>query len=112
MPLTPDQVQAVYVAALNAVVGYLQPQPYDRRIVLIAVTGPAGSTLDIYRGYGIGPFKLSRVFPADARTYDTDRGDPPINIFAGEAATFAWTSGAVGAGQTASASVTSKWGVD
>lgn len=111
MPQTVDAVAATYVAAQSAVVGFLQPRPYDRRIVLAAVTGPTNSKLTIYRGYvATVNNAIATVFPADVRTYDSigDR-QAPMLIFAGEAAAFVWTGGAVAAGQTASAVVRSEW---
>jgi len=113
MPQTIDQVDAVWVAGDSAVIGRLQPQPYDRRVVLAAINGPRSSTLTVYRGYALNPaMRLSRVFPADSRTYDSTMDDAPMMIRAGEAATFAWTGGQSGTGQTASATVTSQWGRD
>lgn len=111
MPLTSDVVQAVYVAGSDAVVGHLNPQPYDRRIVAMAVQGPANSTLSIYRGYTIDASKLlMRVFPADSRTYDSNNDLAPVKIFAGEAATYAWSGGSADSGATATATVQSQWG--
>lgn len=111
MPLTPDVVQAEYVTASNAVVGRLNPQSYDRRIVAMAVEGPQNTTLSIYRGYQINAAALvMRVFPANSRTYDANTGQAPVTIFAGEAVTFAWSGGAAEAGATATCVVTSQWG--
>lgn len=111
MPQTTDQVDGVYVAARDAVVGRLQPQPYDRRIVLSAVTGPTRSTLTVYRGYvATDAGALTTVYPADARTYDSLTDSGPMVLYAGEAATFEWTGGNVAVGQTARAAVRSQWG--
>lgn len=111
MPQTPDTVQATYRAADGGVVGTLSPQSYDRSIVLMAIEGPANSTLTIYRGYIPAiTGRISRVYPADSRTYDTGTGDAPIKIRSGEAATFVWTGGAAIAGATASANIVSEWG--
>lgn len=113
MPLTPDVVRASWLASSSAVVGTLTPQSYDRRIVTIAVQGPSGSTLRIYRGYKIDPIYLvSSVYPADDRLYDSQMGSAPIKVHAGEAFTFAWTGGSSGVGVTATATLTSQWGRD
>jgi hypothetical protein len=110
MPRTQDLVQAAWNAALAAVVGYLPPSQVRRRILTIAVTGPANSTLRIYRGYVISAAGLiSAVYPADDRLYDSTQGDAPIVLAAGEPATFAWTAGATGIGQTGIAAVTAEW---
>lgn len=103
---TQDLVQASYVAASNAVVGFLQPQSYTRRFKIIAINGPAASTLRIYRGYGIGVAPINSVFPADVRTYDA-ASDGAV-VYAGEAATFAWTGGDTGVGQRATATLHSE----
>lgn len=104
-------VQAAWVAGLSAVVGNLPPIQLRRRIVTIAVQGPANSILRIYRGYTITVAGLvSNVYPGDDRLYDSTMGDAPIIVAAGEALTFAWTSGSSGVGQTGSATVTAEWG--
>jgi hypothetical protein len=103
-----DQVQAVYVAASNSVRGFLQPQSYGRKVQLMAVAGPPNSQLTIYRGY-VPNFAgtITNIFPADVRTYTVDAGSP-IDIRAGEPATFDWTNGAVAVGQTATCNVISE----
>jgi hypothetical protein len=111
MPLTVDVVQAAWNAAAVAVMGHLKPQSYDRRIVSMAIEGPAGSTLKIYTGHMIQVTELkSSVFPASSRLYDSELDQGPITIFAGQAATFAWTGGSSGPGVTAYAVVNSQWG--
>lgn len=106
---TVDLVQAVYVAASAAVIGTLQPRPYTRRIVLMAVKGPSNSRLRIYAGYQVNDaFLRTAVFPADDRTYDSVRYGAPLIVHAGEAWTFAWSGGSVASGQTATATVTSE----
>lgn len=106
---TVDLVQASWNAAAAAVQGTLQPQSYGRRVVLMAVQGPANSTLTIYRGYVPElTGRVSRVFPADSRTYDAQSEGAPIHIRPGEAATFQWTGGSAGAGQTASCNIVSE----
>lgn len=108
MSTTTDVLQGSWMPGENAVVGYLQPQSYTRRIKLMAINGPSNSRLDIYRGYQrIAAMALSSVFPADIRTYDAP-SEGVITVFAGEAATFAWTRGQAGAGQTASVTITSE----
>lgn len=108
---TVDAVMGVYNASLAAVVGYLEPKPFNRRIVLAAVTGPLNSTLTIYRGYiPTVNNSLSTVFPADVRTYDSLGNEAPMVIFAGEAAVFVWTGASVTASSTATATVRSNWG--
>lgn len=108
---TIDLVNGVWDAASNAVVGRLTPQPYDRRIVLAAVIGPANTTLTIFRGFAlINAYAISTVFPADNRTYDSIMDQAPMVIFGSEIATFAWTGGSAGSGQTATATVRSEWG--
>lgn len=113
MPQTPDVVTAAWDASRAAVVGTLRPQSYDRAIVLASITGPSNSTLTIYRGYVIhSAFAMTTVYPADVRTYDSDAGNvdrAPMKLHAGEAATFAWTGGASGAGQTATATIRSEY---
>jgi hypothetical protein len=110
MPQTVDPVAASWSVPAAAVIGWLRPQPYDRRIVLMAIRGPVGSTLDIYRGWLVQDHsRLTRVYPAQSRTYDAAVGAAPIVIYAGEAATFVWTGGQSGAGQTALATVTSEY---
>lgn len=105
---TTDVVSARWNASLSAVVGYIQPQSYTRRIKLMALNGPANSRLDIYRGYlPIAAMALSSVFPADVRTYDSTSGGV-IPIAAGEAVTFSWTRGASASSSTATAVVTSE----
>lgn len=98
-------VQAVYNAASGTVRGTLGQQPYGRRALLIAISGPARSTLTIYRG-GIPNFagQITNIKPADVRTYTVDQGSP-IDIRPGETAVFDWSAGATGAGQTATANV-------
>lgn len=109
--LTTDLVRGAWDATLAAVVGVLQPQPYRRRIVSIAIIGPSNSTLRIYRGYGLANTTLvSNVFPADDRLYDSLTDDAPLIIHAGEAVTFAWTGGASAVGETGIATVNSQWG--
>lgn len=111
MPQTTDAVSAVHVAAMAAVVGFLQPRPYDRVIVLAAITGPSNSKLTLYRGY-VPTINnaVTTVFPADVRTYDSIGAQAPMKIYAGEAVAFVWTGGATAAGQTGSAVVRSEWG--
>lgn len=107
--LTVDLVQASWVAAESAVIGYLQPRPYARRIVLMAVRGPSNSRLRIYAGYRqIDAHLRTNVFPADDRTYDSVTDGAPMTVQAGEAWTFAWTGGNSGTGQTATVTVTSE----
>jgi hypothetical protein len=109
--LTTDLVNGAWSPALSAVVGYLQPIQLDRRILTMAVIGPANSILRIYRGYVLTAAGLiSSVFPADDRLYDSTMGDAPILLRAGEAATFAWTAGASASGQVGVVTVTSQWG--
>lgn len=108
--LTTAIVQAAWSAALAAVVGYLHPIAQQRRIITIAVQGPANSILRIYRGYTPTPVGLvSSVYPADDRLYDSTMGDAPITVAAGEALAFLWTSGASGVGQTGVATVSAQW---
>lgn len=102
-----DIVSARWDAGLQAVAGVIQPQSYGRAITSMALQGPTNSTLKIYRGYGPIPAMLhSSVFPADIRTWDSSSGS--IRIAAGEPALFAWTGGASGPGETATATVTSE----
>lgn len=113
MPLTPDTVRASWDASLSAVVGFLIPQSYDRKIVTITLQGPANSILRIYRGYKINSvYLINSVFPADDRFYDSVTDQAPMRIYAGEAATFAWTGGSSGVGVTATATISSQWGRD
>jgi hypothetical protein len=101
-------VSGTWSASAAAVIGTVQPQSYDREVKLIAITGPTSSTLRIYRGYAqIQAMSMTSVFPADFRTYDAST-QGAITIRAGEAATFAWTGGASGAGQTATAVIESE----
>lgn len=107
--LTVDLVQASWSASESAVVGYLQPKPYTRTIVLMAVRGPTNSRLRIYAGYRqLDAHLRTNVFPADDRTYDSVTSAAPMTVPAGEAWTFAWTAGNSGAGQTAVVTVTSE----
>lgn len=113
MPRDVATVNAVWSAGQSAVVGTIEPAAYDRRLVLAAITGPANSVLTVYRGRVLTPsYMLTRVFPADSRTYDSTMGDAPILVAAGEACTWAWTDGASGVGVTATASITFQWGRD
>jgi hypothetical protein len=106
---TVDLVQATWNAARGAVEGSLQPQSYGRRIVLMAIQGPGRSTLTGYQGYiPEAAGRLFRVFPADSRTYDANELGGPIKIRPGEAATFQWTGGNSGVGQTASCNIVSE----
>ena len=102
-------VQATYQAATNTIVGFLQPHTHQRRIKLMAVNGPSGSTLKIYRGYNAGGHgtPINTVFPAFARTYDADREGSPMDIWPGQALTFVWSGGTTAAGGTGTATVTS-----
>lgn len=110
MPLTQDAVQAVWVPAAGTVRGFLGVQSYKRRVVLIAIQGPAGSTLTIYEGHvPTLQGRRLRVYPATDRTYDSTMGDAPFNIPAGSACCFEWTGGAVALGATGNAAVTSEW---
>lgn len=103
-------VNARFDAATTTVVGTVQPQSYDRRVKLLAVNGPQASTLKIYRGYvQTLAMLMTAVFPADVRTYDASALGA-LTIRAGEAATFAWSGGAVATGQTASATIESDTG--
>lgn len=111
MPQTPDVVHATWDANVSALVGRLSPQSYNRRIVLMALEGPSNSTLAIYDGYVLNPvYLLTTVFPASRRTYDSMMDLAPITIYAGQAATFAWTGGASGPGISAFLTVRSQWG--
>jgi hypothetical protein len=109
--LTTDVVSAAWVAANAAVVGRLTPQPYQRRILSIAVQGPANSTLRIYRGFVLSQnFLMNSVFPADTRFYDSLAGQAPMIVHPGEVLTFAWSGGSSAVGVTAFATVNSQWG--
>lgn len=111
MPQTPDVVQAVYDSARSAVVGRLQPQSYDRRILSINVVGPLGSTFSLYRGYELVDANLISTTSKGSRNqYDSLTGGAPVIIRAGEAATFAWTGASATVGATATATVISQWG--
>lgn len=105
-----SNVQATYVAAQAATIGYLQPHTNRRRIVLMAVTAPANSKLSIFRGYnasGSGS-PINTIFPADGRTYDNTREGAPMTVWPGEALTFRLTGGnAATAGAVARITVTS-----
>lgn len=106
---TYDLVQAAYNAASGTVIGYLQPQSYGRRVRLMSLAGPANSQLAIYEGYLPGfAGQITNIFPADVRTYTAESDGPPIDFKAGQAHTFVWTRGSVGAGQTATASIKSE----
>lgn len=109
MSETIDAVQATWNASKNAVEGFISQQSYGRRIVLMAVQGPKNSTLTIYRG-AIANFSgsISRIYPADSRTYDAATEGGPIDIRAGEVACFQWTGGNSGPGLTATCTVISK----
>jgi hypothetical protein len=103
-------VSASWSASENAVVGYVQPQSYPRRVVLMAVNGPANTTLRVYEGYRqLVAHLRTAVFPADIRTYDAAT-QGALTFQPGCAYTFAWTGGAAGAGQTATAMVQSDTG--
>jgi hypothetical protein len=106
---TADLVQATWNAATGAVQGVLKQQGYGRRVKLMSITGPANSTLTIYHG-AIATFAgaITNVFPADARTYDSDATNAPIKIFPGEESLFAWTGGSSGAGMTAQCALVSE----
>lgn len=98
-------IQAVYNAASNTVRGFLGLQSYGRRALLMSISGPARSQLTIYRG-AIPNFagQITNIKPADVRTYTVDQG-APIDIRPGEVATFDWSNGDTGAGQTATCNV-------
>lgn len=102
-------VQAVYQASTGTVVGFLQPHTHNRRIKLMGVSGPSGSRLQIFRGYNAAGHgvPINTVYPAFSRTYDADREGSPMDIWAGQAATFVWDLGSTAVGSTASANVTS-----
>jgi hypothetical protein len=103
-------VSASWSAAEAAVVGYVQPQSYDRRVVLMAINGPANSRLRVYEGYRqLFAHLRTAVFPADIRTYDAAT-QGALTFVAGLAYTFAWTGGSSGAGQTGTAVIQSNTG--
>lgn len=112
MPLTPDVVKATFHAASGTLRGILQPQAYDRRILKITFTdAPLGSNFALYRGYFVDPSTAMTTTLIGARnSYDATRGGAPIELFAGEAATFVWAGSAVIAASTATAAVVSEWG--
>jgi hypothetical protein len=109
MAETVDLVQATWVPAANAVRGQLRQQGYGRRVKLMSIRGPANSTLTIYRG-GIPNFAgaITSVFPADVRTFDAATDKSGIDIRPGEVATFDWTGGSSGVGQTAACNLVSE----
>ena len=95
---TIDVVRAVWVPAQSAIVGLLRPQSYGRRIVLMELLGPSNTVLTIYRGPDvIAGFRVARVFPASARTYDSTMGMAPMLVYAGQSWAWAWTGGSAGA---------------
>ena len=103
-PLLEELVNASWRASAAAVVGELPMQPFGRRVVRIAIQGPQGSTLRIYRGRTINPvYLVSSVVPAADRLYDSQTGSAPMSLSAGEVYTFAWTGGSSGVGVTAQA---------
>ena len=106
---TTDLVQATWNASANAVRGQLRQQGYGRRVRLMSILGPSNSKLTIYRG-GIPNFAgaITSVFPADVRTFDASAERSAIDIRPGEVATFDWTGGSSGVGQTASCNVISE----
>lgn len=112
MPLTPDVVKATFHAASGSLRGILQPQSYARRILKITFTdAPLGSSFALYRGYVVDPSTaMTTTLIGSRNSYDATRGGAPIELFAGEAATFVWTGSAVVAASTAIANVVSEWG--
>lgn len=108
---TIDAVRGSYSAALGVVVGYLQPQSYDRRVMLMAFTGPAGSAFAMYRGYQLDTAALMVTTSRGSRnTYDASTDASPALVRAGEAATLVWSGGSAIAGATSSATITSEVG--
>lgn len=92
MGQSPDTVVGAYRADLGAVVGHLQPQGYERRIVTLALVGPAGSAFALYRGYLVDPAQLVVTTGRGQRnTYDA--AGAPILVRSGEAATAVWSGG-------------------
>lgn len=92
MGLSPDTVAATYTAATGATVGVLSPQGYDRRILTMALVGPAGSAFSLYRGYVIDATQLMVTTGRGQRnTYDA--AGSQLLIRAGEAATVVWSGG-------------------
>jgi hypothetical protein len=108
MTETIDQVTATWNASSSALIGYIQPRGYTRRIVLMAIQGPKNSTLNIYRGYVPElSGRLSSITPAAARTYDA-ADSRPIVIRAGEAGSFVWSGGSTSSTSSATANVVSE----
>lgn len=103
-----SQVRGTWDASRSAVVGFLNPHANRRRVSLMSISGPANSTLRIYRGYTTVGAPINSVFPADARTYDSTMDGAPMVIWPGEALTFAWSGGNAGIGQVGTATVTSE----
>jgi hypothetical protein len=114
MPLTPDTVRGIYHAPTGSLRGNLQPQSYNRKILKISFAGlPQGVTFALYRGYVVDASNLMTTTLIGSRnSYDAGRGSAPIELFAGEPATFVWEGSAITAASLATASVVSQWGVD
>lgn len=113
MPQTPDLVKALYNATTGTVIGYLQPKPYDRRIISINfVDGPAGSVFTMWRGYVTGADVITTTKIGDRNSYDGALDTGAKVLYANESATLEWApnGGAFATTVTASANIRSQWG--
>ncbi|MGE5827530.1 MAG: hypothetical protein ACM30G_04095 [Micromonosporaceae bacterium] len=113
MPDTTDLIQASYVTAVGAVVGFLPVQPYARRITQIVLKGPSRSTFKLYKGSKIEPSMQLSATPTGGgadNTYDTTRDGAALMIGAGEQVMGVWSGGATASGQTGTATVRSAYG--
>lgn len=100
---TQDAVRATYNGAAHAVVGTLVPQSYTRRLSSMTISGPAGSSFTLFRGYVVDVSAI--LLSASRGEFNTYTADVPILIRAGEAATFMWAGGQAGVVATASATL-------
>lgn len=103
---TTDLLQGTYVAAENAVIGFLPVQPYPRRVTTIVLLGPRRSTFKLYRGGRQNASQQISSTPTNGggdNTYDSLTIGAPVLIGAGEQVMGAWTGGATAAGQVGTA---------
>jgi hypothetical protein len=96
-------VNGAWSAGLVAVTGILQAAPADRRLVRMTITGPSGSTFDVYRGFALSPVeRILTTRKGSANTWESQgsEGWSSTTLLRGQSYTFAWTLGASGVGQT------------